>query len=124
MKNIKEYINNLKGYQGYIQYLSKEISKDDVFLDSDIKVKDEYIYEAHFANETKSITIKLINGDYLISEYDISNADIECFDTDIKDFKYKIKMAQIWQEIEDKFCAGLKTSKLKAVVFAGFKEIK
>jgi len=116
---IVKYINNLKGYQGYIQYLSQSINKKkDIFIDSDIKVEDKEIYEAHFANDKKSVSIKLINGKYKISEFDLTKEeDIKCFEID---FKYKVKMAQIWEEEVDELCENMKVKRLKAVVFTGF----
>jgi len=127
---IIKYINNLQGYQGYIQYSNRPIDKkEDIFLQDTAKVnlKGGFIYEAHFYNDTdnKSISVKQINSSWLVSETVISNIDkndIQTYKSDIQDWNYNIKMAQIWEEVEDKECENMKVKKLKKVVFAGFKK--
>ena len=122
-----EYINSLKNHQGYVQFSHRPIDKQkDIFLDSDIKIKDEdgFIYEAHFCNETQSIQIRQLNDGWIVAKTDISNipqSDIQNYISDIQDFNYKIKMAQIWEEEIDPLCENMKVKKLKKVVFAGFK---
>ncbi len=118
-------INNLKGYQGYVQFSHRAIDiKKDVFeTRQDIHVKDEsgFIYEAHFCNGHESISIKQINGSWLISPTTLDgNEDTQSYISDIKEFNYKIKMAQIWEEKKDTLCEDMKVKKLKKVVFAGF----
>ena len=127
---IIKYINNLQGYQGYIQYSNRPIDKkEDIFLQDTAKVnlKGGFIYEAHFYNDTdnKSISVKQINSSWLVSETVISNIDkndIQTYKSDIQDWNYNIKMAQIWEEVEDKECENMKVKKLKKVVFAGFEK--
>jgi len=127
-EQVIEYINSLKGYQGYVQFSNRAIDKDrDIFIDKEPKVQNEdgFIYEANFANDKNSINIKQINNEWLVATVDISrvlDSDIKTFVSDIENFNYKIKMAQIWQEESDKFCEGLKINNLKSVVFAGFEQ--
>ena len=127
-KEVINYINDeLKGYQGYVQFSDRSIDKTkDIFLETDPNITDEkgFIYEAHFCNDKESISIKQINDRWLISKTDISNidgTDIQEYLTDIKEFNYKVKMAQIWEEENDPLCEDMKVKKLKKVVFAGFK---
>jgi len=123
---IIKYVNNLKEYRGYVQFSHRPIDKNkDIFLEKDPKVEDEkgFIYEAHFCNASKSISIKQINGSWLVSETDISNIDakdIQTYKSDIQDWNHNIKMAQVWEEVEDDLCEGMKVKKLKKVVFVGF----
>jgi len=123
-----EYINNLQNYQGYVQFSHRPIDKQkDIFLNSNIKVedKDGFIYEAHFCNGSNSIQIRQINDSWMVSQTDISNIpqnDIQTYISDIENFNYKIKMAQIWEEVEDRYCENMKVKKLKKVVFAGFEK--
>ena len=129
MKNKKEvidYINELQGYQGYVQFSHRPIEKTkDIFLDNNPQIKDEegFVYEAHFCNGKESIAIRQINDGWFISKTDISNIDkndIQEFITDIEKFDYKVKMAQIWEEVGDELCENMPVKKLKKVVFAGF----
>jgi len=126
-EEIIEYINNLKGYQGYIQYSNRPINKDnDIFTITDPKVdlQDGFIYEAYFCNGNQSISIKQLNDSWYISQTtieDIPATDIQTFISDIEKLP-KIKMAQIWEEKEDELCENMSVKKLKKVVFAGFEE--
>jgi CRISPR type III-associated protein (TIGR04423 family) len=119
-------INELQGYQGYVQFSHRPIEKSkDIFLDNNPQIEDEegFIYEAHFCNGKESIAIRQINDGWFLSKTDISNIDkndMQEFITDISDFNYKVKMAQIWEEVEDELCENMPVKKLKKVVFAGF----
>jgi CRISPR type III-associated protein (TIGR04423 family) len=125
-QQVVEYINDLQNYQGYVQFSHRPIDKSkDIFLDNNPKIEDEegFIYEAHFCNGKESIVIKQINDGWFISKTNISNIDkndIQEFITDVSEFNYKVKMAQIWEEVEDELCENMKIKKLKKVVFAGF----
>lgn len=121
-EGIVNYINTLKGYQGYIQMSDKPIN--DIwqnFSDISFVPSSGFIYEAHFWNGTESIAIKQINGDWLVSTTNISKI------TDSDDTQsyhtihgHKVKMAQIWEPENDKLCENMPVMKLKKVVFAGF----
>jgi len=123
---VKEFINGLKGYEGYVQFSHRPIDKNkDIFLDKDSKVEDEkgFIYEAHFCNGKESISIKQINQHWLVNKTDISNIDeidTQSYKSDIQEWNYNIKMAQIWETQKDELCENFEVKKLKKVVFAGF----
>jgi len=122
---IVKYINNLAGYQGYIQYSNRPIDKKtDIFIKDNPKVElnGGFIYEAHFCNGKQSISIKQINNSWYIDEIDILNIDdidIQSYISDIENLP-KVKMAQIWKAEKDKLCENMEVMKLKKVVFAGF----
>ena len=70
-----------------------------------------------------SITIKQINNSWLVDEETSTSLDdTQIYLSGIKDFNYKVEMAQIWEEENDNLCEGMKVKKLKKVVFAGFKK--
>jgi len=126
---IINYINSLENYQGYVQFSHRPIDKNkDIFYDNKkVEVKDEdgFIYEAYFCNDSEAISIKQINDSWLVSKTDILSIeenDIKTYITDIENFNYKIKMAQIWEEKEDELCEGMKVKKLLKVVFIGLKK--
>jgi CRISPR type III-associated protein (TIGR04423 family) len=121
-----EYINSLDGYEGYVQFSHRAIEKEkDIFLNKNPKVSDEegFVYEAHFYKDNNSISIKQINNSWVVSKTDILNvdqADMQKFITDIAEFNYEVKMAQIWEDKEDEYCEHMMVKRLKKVVFAGF----
>ena len=141
---ILRYVNDdLKDYEGYIQLMGKKIDKEQLFLAGERTPslgKDDLIYEAHFfsANSKKSVSIRQINDGWLVDETalgDINldpekNPDVKEFHSKSKpDFSdkfkdVKIKMVQIWDKQEDKYCENLKVSRLQKIVFAGFKKDK
>ena len=116
---IVEYINSLKGYQGYIQMSDKKIA--DIWQDfSDISFDPSsgFVYEAHFFNGKDSIAIRQINESWYVDE----NKNISLSDTQ----NYHainglaVKMAQIWEAEQDELCENMPVLKLKKVLFAGF----
>lgn len=118
---IIEYINSLKGHQGYIQYSDRPI-QDIWTSESNIVCKPEkgFVYEAHFCNGTNSISIKQINDSWFIDETNISDIPKEDIETYHAIGGRKVKMAQVWLEEVDELCENMKVKKLKKVVFAGF----
>ena len=117
---ILEYINSLRGYEGYVQFSDRPI--EDIWTQkSDISVdaKGGFVYEAHFSNGVESISIKQINSSWLVSTTDISNIKEE--NTEIfYALEKNVKMAQIWDKITDPLCEDMKVEKLQKVLFAGF----
>ena len=117
---IIEYINSLRGYEGYVQFSNRPIEniwtqKSDISVDA----KDGFVYEAHFSNEVESISIKQVNDTWFVSQTDISNIKEE--DTEIfHALEQNVKMAQIWEEVPDHLCEDMVVKKLQKVLFAGF----
>ncbi|MBD3807155.1 MAG: TIGR04423 family type III CRISPR-associated protein [Epsilonproteobacteria bacterium] len=119
---ILEYINNLQGYEGYIQMSDRPISdiwtsKNDIVFNP----SSGFIYEAHFCNGIESIAIRQINDAWHVATTQLSEVldetnDIQEYDS----IAGKVKMAQIWKEEADELCENMPTKKLKKVVFAGF----
>jgi len=121
-----KFINDLNGYQGYVQFSHRAIDKArDIFITDNPKIENEngFVFEAHFVNNKESISIKQINDSWIVSRSDISNIedrDIQSFLTDIKGFNHKVKMVQIWETKEDNLCENMKIMNLQKIVFAGF----
>lgn len=120
-------LNNLKGYEGYVQFSNRKIEKQDVFKDRDIdivtpKEQDAFLYEAHFFSKTeaKSISVHYINGRWYYDETEIpkEEEDIQCYQSN----HGIVKIAQIWEAKEDENCNNFEVKKLVKVVFAGFKK--
>lgn len=123
-KEIIEFINSLKGYEGYVQFSNRPI--EDVWqMPSDIFVEERegFVYEAHFCNTQESLSIKQINNAWFVSKTALENISPK----DINTYKSKfgaIDMAQIWEDEADEYCEDMHVKKLKKVVFAGFKKKK
>ena len=119
-QEIQTYINSLKAYEGYVQFSDRPIEdiwtqKSDIRIDS----KGGFVYEAHFCNGAESISIKQINDSWFVSTTDVSNISDE--DTQLYHaFERNVKMAQVWEEVADELCEGMKVQKIKKVVFVGF----
>jgi len=116
------FINGLEGYEGYVQFSNRSI--EDVWTtpgNIQIDPKEGFVYEAHFSNGKESLAIRQINDAWLVSTTDISRVP----DEDRQGYESqsgRVQMAQIWEEMEDKYCAGMRVKKLSKVVFAGFEK--
>ncbi|MBE3606711.1 TIGR04423 family type III CRISPR-associated protein [Campylobacter sp. RM13119] len=120
-------INSLKGYDGYVQLMGEKICKNHVFIDKDVVLStDSLIYEAHFysKSENKSICVRQINDAWLVDETDLSDVDSGDICEFYSKFGTKVKMAQIWEAKNDKYCENVPVLKLKKVAFAGFMDDK
>jgi len=128
-EDVLRYINEeLKDFEGYVQLSHRPIDKDkDIFYDGktpQVKNEEGFIYEAHFANNKQSISIRQINDAWVVSVVDIATVpedDIKSYASDVEGL-YRIKMAQIWVEEADELCEGMHVKSLKKVVFAGFEK--
>ena len=128
-EEVLKYINEeLAGFEGYVQFSHRPIDKDkDIFYEGKVpQVENEegFIYEAHFANNKQSISIRQINDAWVVSVADIATVpegDIKSYASDVEGL-YRIKMAQIWVEEADELCEGMPVKSLKKVVFAGFEK--
>ena len=120
-EEIIDYINGLSGYEGFVQFSHRPIDiKRDVFIGSNPKVEEEegFVLEAHFFNETDSVTVRQINDIWMVDEsHNILLDDVATYHA-IGDLK--INMAQQWKPQEDDNCADMEVMKLEKVVFAGF----
>lgn len=116
---IIDYINTLKGYQGYIQYSDRPIKDIWTNYSNIVCVPEKgFVYEAHFFNGTDAIAIRQINERWSVDE----TKNVPLTDTKIYIAKdnLKVKMAQIWKEENDLLCENMPVMKLKKVLFAGF----
>ncbi len=131
-ENVVNHINdNLKDYEGYVQFSDTPLRKCDVFEGyQDIKLTPTkgFVYEAHFSNGNESIMIRQQNAEWVVSTIDISkveNEDMNYYALEktfhLKDVKSNwVKMAQIWEAKADELCERMEVMKLQKVVFAGF----
>jgi len=119
-ENVVNHINdNLKDYEGYVQFSHRaiDLEKDLFPRTEDIEDEKGFVFEAHFCKDGKSIMIRQLNHEWVVSSTDIANAEIEKY-YGIADLE--INMAQIWKPTADEYCEGMEVMKLQKVVFAGF----
>ena len=132
---IIEYINALKGYEGYVQFSDKPLRECDVFeglQDISLSLTDGFVYEAHFCNDVESIMIRQINAEWVVSKTDISKVEDKDMNlyalektSHLQNLKVNwVKMAQIWKSKADELCEGMEVMKLEKVVFVGFEKDK
>jgi len=122
-EEVIEYINSLKGYEGYIQFSHRPIDiKKDIFIDKDPIISDErgFVLEAYFFNGQDSISIRQINSGWVVDES--KNIILEDIGTYHAIGDLKIKMAQQWRVKSDENCVNMEVMKLEKVVFAGFEK--
>jgi len=122
-KEIIDYINELKEYEGYVQFSNRPIDLEKDLFPNSNGITDEkgFVYEAHFYKDNQSIMIRQINDSWIVSQSDTTDAEFEVFHG-ISNLK--IRMAQIWKPEPDELCEGMSVMKLKKVVFAGFEKDK
>jgi len=75
-EKIKNYLESLEGFDGYVQISNREFDKNkDIFINKKIQIddKDGFIIEAAFSNENKSIIVNFINGEWIVSEYELND---------------------------------------------------
>ena len=131
---IKNYLENLEGFEGYVQISNRPMDKDkDIFINKKIQIDDKegFVVEAAFCNKEKSVMINFINGEWIVSEYNIKGLKTESFLSKLKGENLKIKLAKIFEEIDEEISdvdeknkETVKNIYLKNVVFAGFEGVK
>jgi len=126
-QEIIKYINQLQGYEGYLQWSHRAIDREkDIFYNKEIKIESEngFVYEAHFCNGKNAIAIRQVNNAWIVDEVELSSVttdDKQSYISDIVNLP-RVVMAQIWEDEPDKLCEGMQVKKLKKVVFAGFEK--
>lgn len=123
-------INFEANYEGYI-WMS-DSPKPDVLrhtnLDKSVfEQGNPFVIEGQLFDKEnkKSLSIKYVDGSYLIHSYDVTNEEIE---EEKKQKKYisnridnkKLKFIQRWRTQEDEFCEGMPSLQPAELVFVGF----
>jgi CRISPR type III-associated protein (TIGR04423 family) len=123
INEVKNYVEKFHNASGYCKDLSNK--NFIVFENEKVKIS-EFPYEIVFKNNDKSVIIRYINNRWYVDETDLKNLDIK--ENDILEFlsvnevDKNIVLVQIWEEYE--LYEGLRTKRIKKVIFYGFKEKK
>lgn len=118
-------------YVGYIWYSNQ--SKPDVKNgeDFELEIKDDvnpFIIEGQLYDGKKSISIKYVDGQYLVKEYNLE----ELKDVEMTEQIYyahrmgdrKLKFKQYWRLQPDEHCGGMNVLQPAELVFVGFNNDK
>ena len=118
-------------YEGYMWYSD---AKEPQIYDQEEKdwvIKEDenpFIVEGQLydTENMKSISIKFVDGEYLVQTHDIDSLDFHRANVDIKVFQSnrmngrKLRFLQYWNEKEDELCENMKVLVPSKRVFAGF----
>ena len=118
-------------YEGYMWYSD---AKEPQIYDQEEKdwvIKEDenpFIVEGQLydTENMKSISIKFVDGEYLVQTHDIDSLDFNRANVDIKVFQSnrmngrKLRFLQYWNEKEDELCENMKVLVPSKRVFAGF----
>ena len=118
-------------YQGYLWYSDK--SEPEVLNNKDFETeiadeKNPFIIEGCLFDGKKSISIKYVDGKYIIKTYDLAQFDADGIEKKEKVFYShrmegrRLKFNQYWREQEDPLCEGMKVLQPAELVFVGFKD--
>lgn len=120
-------------YEGYLWYSDQKqpeyIDNDNLFQMEMLK-KHPFVVEGalYSANENISITIRNLDGEYLIHQFDLKELDTENYRKIehkwlvAKDQARKARMVEVWQLEEDKheLCAKMPSYRPAFWIFNGF----
>lgn len=116
-------------YTGYIWYSNKTIP--DVLLNEEFPLdglnsQNAFIVEGQLCNDKISISIKFVDGEYIICKYDLSNyektAAIEFVPNRMSDKGVeKLMFKRVWEAEKDPLCCDMDVLQPKELVFVGFK---
>ena len=97
-------------------------------LEKEISVSNPFIVEGHLYDGENSISIKYIDGQYIIMKYKLGSSDEKNPNVEIKEFLPnrmegvgKLRFLEYWKPQEDSFCENMKVLQPAELVFVGFK---
>lgn len=116
-------------YEGYIWMSNQPAPK--VFKNEEcerelIDGENPFIVEAQLCDGTYSISVKFIDGEYLVNKFDISEKPSDKFE--YSEQKYianfdevaGLQFRQYWREKEDELCNNMKVLQPAEFIFVGF----
>lgn len=115
-------------YQGYLWYSDKkepQVLNNEVF---ELEISDNtnpFIIEGQLYDGKQSISIKYVDGKYLVNTYNVDNLgrDIQepLFYSHRMDGR-KLKFRQYWRPVTDELCEGMQVLQPAELVFVGFND--
>jgi CRISPR type III-associated protein (TIGR04423 family) len=124
-------INYEATYEGYIWMSNSNgpIVMTGIHLDKTLLEEvNPFVIEGQLydSDNKKSLSIKYVDGEYLIHSYDLSTKDFDSknqkqYVSNRMDGR-KLKFVQRWKPQDDEFCEGMKALQPSELVFIGFGE--
>ena len=115
-------------YQGYLWYSNAKEPQIIENKDFELEIEDTenpFIIEGQLYDGTKSISIKYVDGKYVVKTYMVSELKGEVqqqvFYSNRMQHK-QLLFSQYWREEPDALCEGMNVLQPKELVFVGFKD--
>lgn len=114
-------------YEGYLWYSDKnepDIIDNNTEFELEITdTKNPFIIEGQLYDGEKSISIKHVDGQYIVKEYDMSN--LKTLEKEPKSFKANrmkrwLNFNQYWRAGNDSLCENMEVLQPAELVFIGF----
>lgn len=113
-------------YQGYLWYSDKkepQVLNNEVFELEIADSSNPFVIEGQLFDGQKSISIKYVDGKYIVNTYDLDALDgvmqEQKFYSHRVDGK-QLKFRQIWKEQPDELCEGMQVLQPAELFFVGF----
>lgn len=114
-------------YTGYLWYSNK--TKPQVLNNEEFGLEKEdsenpFIIEGQLCDDKKSISIKFVDGKYIVNTYILSNyeeAEIEEYVPNRMEDVEKLKFKREWKAESDDLCCGMNVLQPAELVFVGLK---
>ncbi len=113
-------------YQGYLWYSDKkepQVLNNEVF---ELEIADNanpFVIEGQLFDGQKSISIKYVDGKYIVNTYDLDALDGVMQEQKFYSHKMdgkQLKFRQIWKEQPDELCEGMQVLQPAELIFVGF----
>ncbi len=110
-------------FEGYIQMSNEplQIVENKPSWDEIHKEKN-FIYEAALFDGDRSIMIRQINDGFILIDEKLSHFTNTTQETFFATDGKKVKLTQVWEEIEDTNCEGMKVQTPTLQLFTGFEK--
>jgi len=115
-------------YQGYLWYSDNkepQVLNNEVF---ELEVADNanpFVIEGQLFDGQKSISIKYVDGKYIVNTYDLNTLDGVMQEQTFHSHRMEgklLKFIQIWKNQSDELCEGMQVLQPAELVFVGFND--
>lgn len=114
-------------YTGYLWYSNETIPQVKNDEDFGLEINDSenpFIIEGQLCDDKKSISIKFVDGKYIVKTYTLSDyegADIEEYVPNRMDNVERLLFKRAWKAEKDDLCCGMEVLQPVELVFVGLK---